>query len=644
MQMRRRTTGFRFLLSLLTALYVLSPTGAWAATETIDLSGFGGTYGDAPIQIGAGSDDIVLKGKFTGTGGSGGVNIVAVSSDGYDGTITLDGMSIDLSRKNYTFSPIFLYSGASPKIVLSGDSELTSYYSAALYVSQDAEVNISGAGRLTARGAYESAAIGGNYNMSSGTIVIDGGYIVAYGGGEGSGYPAAIGGGGGGNLTTATVVINGGVVVAEAYTVEAGGRVLSAYDIGPGMDGDFAHGTASVTITGGSVSADKVYEPKDAAGVAVVSVDRALGANRALQTLSFDLGGRAYTFMVPDDGNIRVWVPAASKDAVPDAVLTAISLTAASNGTSIVLTAAPTGGTPTGYDWHRADVPDGAFLPLGTTTAAAYTDTTADLAKSYDYKVIAKGVWNFGETTATARYDAGNPIPLPAGVTIALLTNDPDLPAGMTPLGALPTGSTAVALDAGDAGVDTGQFALLGSIRFDVPVSDDEILALAHSAAAATMAAADPTFSDWASLTAAEREELLNALERERGFKAVYEYVNVAGKSTVTLIGADSALTDDNGDTLTWARAVAQGVAALDANGITVRYIVADGADEPSVHKSFIMMPDGKKDNRLIDPLWFAMNDPQTPSGSGGVGCSAGIGLLALMTAAGAAAAFRKKY
>ena len=102
-------------------------------------------------------------------------------------------------------------------------------------------------GDITANGRTEAAGIGASQwsdsNTGAGTIIIDGGHVVASGGGE---YGAGIGGGDG--VRGGTIIINGGHV--EAY----GGR--DAAGIGGGEGGD----AGIITITGGYVYAEGGWE------------------------------------------------------------------------------------------------------------------------------------------------------------------------------------------------------------------------------------------------------------------------------------------------------------------------------------------------------------------------------------------------
>ena len=108
-----------------------------------------------------------------------------------------------------------------------------------------------GSGKLTASSETYTAAIGGRPNNSAGTIVINGGYINARGGKQGSG----IGGGGAYNYSHTggsggVVIVNGGNVTARGGlgAPGIGGGACSAATNNAGNGGVF-------TMTGGTVTA-----------------------------------------------------------------------------------------------------------------------------------------------------------------------------------------------------------------------------------------------------------------------------------------------------------------------------------------------------------------------------------------------------
>ncbi|MBQ8028026.1 MAG: hypothetical protein IJ262_01315, partial [Clostridia bacterium] len=220
---------------------------------TVTYAGFEGGSKDymvgEPIQI-------------TGTTTS---NYVEVSSGA--ATIILNDVSI--SRNGYCFR---VNGGATADLTLVGSNAMsTGSTYAALSVPENATVIIGGEGTLTATSSKESAAIGSGYSDNgTGTIVINGGTIIAENTYSSGSAGAGIGGGNqknGGNIT-----INGGVVTANGgrYAAgigggnyENGGNITinggivtatggeSAAGIGGGLDGD----GGQITITGGTVIA-----------------------------------------------------------------------------------------------------------------------------------------------------------------------------------------------------------------------------------------------------------------------------------------------------------------------------------------------------------------------------------------------------
>ena len=99
------------------------------------------------------------------------------------------------------------------------------------------ETSGTGTGIINATGTDDNAAIGGNRDVGTGTIIINGGVITASGGD----CSAAIGGGQNGN--GGTIVINNGTITANGNNDGAG--------IGGGFQGD----GGNITINGGVVNA-----------------------------------------------------------------------------------------------------------------------------------------------------------------------------------------------------------------------------------------------------------------------------------------------------------------------------------------------------------------------------------------------------
>ena len=100
------------------------------------------------------------------------------------------------------------------------------------------------AGKLIAKGAYNSAGIGGDIGNTSGTITINGGVITATGGMDGAGI------GGGGQDTAGKLGGSGGTITINGGTVKATGGTYGA-----GIGGGYCGGGGNVTINGGTVEA-----------------------------------------------------------------------------------------------------------------------------------------------------------------------------------------------------------------------------------------------------------------------------------------------------------------------------------------------------------------------------------------------------
>ena len=98
-----------------------------------------------------------------------------------------------------------------------------------------------GTGKLTARGGFDQAGIGGNEDQSGGTITINGGTVTANGG-----YGSA-GIGGSRKAEGGTITINGGTVTANGS--EGGAGIGRGYS---GTGGTITINGGTVTATGGS--------------------------------------------------------------------------------------------------------------------------------------------------------------------------------------------------------------------------------------------------------------------------------------------------------------------------------------------------------------------------------------------------------
>ncbi|MCC8027696.1 MAG: DUF6531 domain-containing protein [Clostridium sp.] len=167
-------------------------------------------------------------------------NRITVSSDCF---ITLE--QVNLEHSDGASPVIDICSGASVMLDPSGKNTLTQKAGsshAALHVEEGAELMLVGdsKGSLHVFASGKGAAIGGSYQKTAGSILIEDGRIYAHSDGDG----AALGGGGrssGGALT-----ITGGEVRAESV-----GGIGSGCSIGHGYGGGYDR----VVITSGTVSA-----------------------------------------------------------------------------------------------------------------------------------------------------------------------------------------------------------------------------------------------------------------------------------------------------------------------------------------------------------------------------------------------------
>ncbi len=187
-----------------------------------------------------------------------------VVSSGVTANITLSGVKIDLSGVNPTSQEDpavcpFNMTGATVNLTLSGENVLKSgMYAAGLQVPDGASLIITKAstGSLESiakykEATYPGAGIGGSRNQAGGAVTINGGTVIATGGGGNAGPSGAgIGGGGaqGYGKSGGTITINGGTVTATGMENSAG--------IGGGGAVSSGGSGGTITITGGTVIAN----------------------------------------------------------------------------------------------------------------------------------------------------------------------------------------------------------------------------------------------------------------------------------------------------------------------------------------------------------------------------------------------------
>jgi hypothetical protein len=245
--------------------------------------------------------------------------------------VRFESVNVSIPQK-YTGSALILSKGSEVNLELSGTSRLTgSILSAGIGVPEGSKLTISGSssgfGRLEAGNlGYGGGGIGGGKDDRVGTIIINGGTIVA----TGSDGQAGIGGGSGANsyieITGGNITASGlsGIAIGErggrikisGGVVKATGTVGSA-DIG--LLGTFSKLSAdrySVVIDGGDVKASVVSTPRNSAGSEVVGheIPYALGTvdgiDVELVAGASDAFGYKYGLHdVPSGGIIKVWSP-----------------------------------------------------------------------------------------------------------------------------------------------------------------------------------------------------------------------------------------------------------------------------------------------------------------------------------------------
>lgn len=241
------------------------------------------TYADGVLTVNNGADLTISMSD----GATAPTSDRIVIAQNATATITLNGVKIKAPQQT---SAVDLYSGSDLTLILAEGSEnslqINSYdptgtNAACIHVPNGAELHIkcsqagdqhtcsdTSCGKLSAKGYYAGAGIGGSQSESCGTVIIDGGVVTATGG------IGAAGIGGGDHGSGGNITINGGVVTATGGISAAGigggdhgsggditinGGIVCATTAGGGAAGIGGAGEGGtggkVTITGGTVTA-----------------------------------------------------------------------------------------------------------------------------------------------------------------------------------------------------------------------------------------------------------------------------------------------------------------------------------------------------------------------------------------------------
>ena len=223
-------------------------------------------------------------------------------------------------------------------------------------------------GKVTVRGGYSGAGIGGGYDGDDGNVTINGGIVTATGGENGAGIGGGFHGDGG------NVAINGGTV-----------KATGGYD-GAGIGGGWYGAGGEVTINGGSIKASSIQsQPKNAANESVwrVTVEGVEGFERVE-----GLEGCGTRDIKSIDGKVYLYLPngmyvftidglkygVVVKDAATTATLTkTASFTFGEHIRSVTYTTEPavTNGTAT-TDFTLWDLPRGLVITLAVVCEEGY--------------------------------------------------------------------------------------------------------------------------------------------------------------------------------------------------------------------------------------------------------------------------------
>jgi hypothetical protein len=179
-----------------------------------------------------------------------------------------------------------------------------------------------------------------------------------------------------------------------------------------------------------------------------------------------------------------------------------------------------------------------------------------------------------------------------------------------------------------------------GSVEISIPIGGDRGADGNVFAATFEVSLTGETgFDEWGGLSDDDRIALLES----EGFRFAYEYPT----RWAALLGL--------GGEITWRGALESGIIKFNDDGLTLAYIVTDNEGDPYAAGKFIVVPDGAKDDAIIDPVWLLRGTEPTDDkaadadewNQSGGGCAAGAfglaGLAGLAMAAISAGAARKK-
>ncbi|MDL2298519.1 SYNERG-CTERM sorting domain-containing protein [Synergistaceae bacterium OttesenSCG-928-D05] len=341
------------------------------------------------------SNDVRITGSYIDNDGRKGD---LVSGHAYEGKITLDAVKIQTGT--YATKALFYFWSSSEKpsaieFILSGDSTITTPrialgFSEPYRTEHQYELIISGTGRLTATvsepegvSSHCIPAIGPfqsdeGWTDIAGSITIKGGYVVA----TGHNAPAI------GDYTYSTsyseinlgqkITISGGVIEAKTNSADI-----------PAIGMRWNKNWQPTYIIGGSVSADKIADPRNGNEIELSRFDVDYGVANVGKSFTFTVNDDPaydYTFTVPDDGIAWLWVPEANSGDIPPVPAVNVPKLSIVNWYGDVnLLLDMSGVTAEEYKWFRATSAAGPFEEIATTAVPNYTDKKANLVMGTEY-------------------------------------------------------------------------------------------------------------------------------------------------------------------------------------------------------------------------------------------------------------------
>lgn len=139
------------------------------------------------------------------------------------------------------------------------------------------------------------------------------------------------------------------------------------------------------------------------------------------------------------------------------------------------------------------------------------------------------------------------------------------------------------------------------------------------------------TVGDALALTFTVDTDVINGLERWKLMSDAEKIAHLDAQNIVFAYEyADGRVVPviGRGGAHSWSDALKQDIASFIRNEIAVNYAIADAVEKPYMCGNVLVIPDGKKNQKVTGAVWFMQSDG---SEKGGSGCDAGMGFVSLL-------------